>query len=85
MSVSRVLLACWAALAALSVCTVLLGNAGGTMLLSITILLVAVGKAWLIADGFMEMRHAPRLWRRLMLSWAVALAVVVGGTLVSLQ
>lgn len=85
MSVSRVLLACWAALAALSVCTVLLGNAGGTMLLSITILLVAVGKAWLIADGFMEMRHAPRLWRRLMLSWAVALAVVVGVTLVSLQ
>lgn len=82
MSVSRVLLACWAALAALSVCTVLLGNAGGTMLLSIVILLVAVGKAWLIADGFMEMRHAPRLWRSLMLSWAVALAVVVGGTLV---
>ncbi|VVO39349.1 cytochrome C oxidase subunit IV family protein [Pseudomonas fluorescens] len=85
MSVSRVLLACWVALAALSVCTVLLGNAGGTMLLSITILLVAVVKAWLIADGFMEMRHAPRLWRSLMLSWAVALAVVVGVTLVSLQ
>ena len=82
MSVSRVLLACWAALTALSVCTVLLGDAGGTALLSIAILLVAVGKAWLIADGFMEMRHAPRLWRRLMLSWAVALAAVVGGTLV---
>ncbi|VVO07406.1 cytochrome C oxidase subunit IV family protein [Pseudomonas fluorescens] len=85
MSVSRVLLACWAALAALSVCTVLLGNAGGTMLLSMTILLVAVGKAWLIADGFMEMRHAPRLWRSLMLSWAVALAVVVGVTLVAVN
>jgi cytochrome c oxidase subunit 4 len=82
MSVSRVLLACWAGLAALSVCTVALGHAGATTLLSVAILLVAVGKAWLIADGFMEMRHAPRLWRRLMLSWAVALATVVGLTLV---
>jgi hypothetical protein len=31
----------------------------------------------------MEMRHAPRLWRRLMLSWAVALATVIGLTLLS--
>jgi hypothetical protein len=52
--------------------------------LSIAILLVAVGKAWLIADGFMEMRHAPRLWRRLMVSWALVLAVVVGLTLLSI-
>lgn len=81
MSVSRVLLACWAGLAALSVCTVVLGQAGASTL-SIAILLVAVGKAWLIADGFMEMRHAPRLWRRLMLSWAVVLAAVVSVTLV---
>jgi hypothetical protein len=36
-----------------------------------------VTKAWLIADGFMELRHAPRLWRRLVLSWAVVLAVGV--------
>ena len=82
MSASRVLLACWAGLAALSVCTVVLGQAAATTLLSIAILLVAVGKAWLIADGFMEMRHAPRLWRRLMLSWAGVLALVVGLTLV---
>ncbi|MHC8394494.1 cytochrome C oxidase subunit IV family protein [Pseudomonas sp. LB3P93] len=82
MSVSRVLLICWAALATLSVCTVMLPQAGATWLLSIAILLVAVGKAWLIADGFMEMRHAPRLWRRLMLSWALVLAAVVGLTLI---
>ena len=85
MSVSRVLLVCWAALAALSLCTVLLGLAGGNRKFTIAILLVAVGKAWLIADGFMEMRHAPRLWRRLMLSWAVVLATVVGLTLVSFR
>ena len=83
MAASRVLVVCWAALAALSVCTVVLGHAEASTQLSIAILLVAVGKAWLIADGFMEMRHAPRLWRRLMLSWAVALAAVVGLTLVS--
>ena len=82
MSVSRVLLICWAALATLSVCTVMLAHAGATWVLSMAILLVAVGKAWLIADGFMEMRHAPRLWRRLMLSWALVLAVVVGLTLI---
>ncbi|KAA0982629.1 cytochrome C oxidase subunit IV family protein [Pseudomonas sp. ANT_J28] len=82
MTVSRVLLVCWAALATLSVCTVLLAQAGATWLLSIAILLVAVGKAWLITDGFMEMRHAPRLWRRLMLSWALVLATVVGLTLI---
>ncbi|MEK1835493.1 MAG: cytochrome C oxidase subunit IV family protein [Pseudomonas sp.] len=84
MSASRFLLVCWAALATLSVCTVVLAQMGATRLLSVAILLVAVGKAWLIADGFMEMRHAPRLWRRLMVSWGVVLAVVVGMTLVSI-
>ncbi|MGF6331236.1 cytochrome c oxidase subunit 4 [Pseudomonas sp. BS3782 TE3695] len=84
MSACRFLLVCWAALVTLSVCTVVLAQMGATWLLSVAILLVAVGKAWLIADGFMEMRHAPRLWRRLMVSWAVVLTVVVGMTLVSI-
>ncbi|WP_095055895.1 cytochrome C oxidase subunit IV family protein [Pseudomonas sp. Irchel s3b2] len=84
MSASRFLLVCWAALATLSVCTVVLAQAGATWPLSVAILLVAVGKAWLIADGFMEMRDAPRLWRRLMVGWAVVLAAVVGLTLVSI-
>ena len=63
---------------------VVLAQMGATRLLSVAILLVAVGKAWLIADGFMEMRHAPRLWRRLMVSWGVVLAAVVGLTLASI-
>ncbi|WP_341520342.1 cytochrome C oxidase subunit IV family protein [Pseudomonas sp. G.S.17] len=78
MSASRLLVACWAALAALSVSTVLLAQVGATWLLSLAILSVAVGKAWLITEGFMELRRAPRLWRRLMLSWALVLAVLVG-------
>ncbi|WP_338476935.1 cytochrome C oxidase subunit IV family protein [Pseudomonas khavaziana] len=82
MSASRLLLLCWAALVTLSLCTVALAQVGASRWLSMAILLVAVGKAWLITDGFMELRHAPRLWRRLMLSWALVLAAVVGLTLV---
>jgi len=82
MSASRLLLVCWTALATLSVCTVVLAQAGATRWLSIAILLAAVGKAWLITDGFMELRRAPRLWRRLMVSWALVLAALVGLTLI---
>ncbi|MBC3372933.1 cytochrome C oxidase subunit IV family protein [Pseudomonas sp. SWRI92] len=78
MSASRVLIACWITLAVLSTGTVALGQVATSGLVSIAILAVAVAKAWLIADGFMELRHAPRLWRRLVLSWAVVLATVIG-------
>ncbi|SDB08495.1 cytochrome C oxidase subunit IV family protein [Pseudomonas sp. NFACC13-1] len=78
MSVSRVLITCWMALAVLSTGTVALGQVAASGLVSIAILAVAVTKAWLIADGFMELRHAPRLWRGLTLSWAVLLASVIG-------
>lgn len=78
MSTSRVLIACWMTLAVLSTGTVALGQIATTGLVSIAILVVAVTKAWLIADGFMELRHAPRLWRRLVLSWAALLATVIG-------
>ncbi|WP_411387436.1 cytochrome C oxidase subunit IV family protein [Pseudomonas sp. MPB03] len=77
MSASRVLIACWMALAVLSSGTVALGQVATSGLVSIAILAVAVTKAWLIADGFMELRHAPRLWRRLVLSWAVVLAIAI--------
>lgn len=77
MSASRVLIACWMTLAVLSTGTVALGQIAATGLVSIAILVVAVTKAWLIADGFMELRHAPRLWRRLVLSWAAVLATAI--------
>lgn len=83
MSASRVLIACWMTLAVLSTGTVALGQVAATGLVSIAILVVAVTKAWLIADGFMELRHAPRLWRGLLLSWAVLLAVLIASTLLS--
>ena len=77
MSASRVLIVCWMTLAVLSTGTVALGQVAASGLVSIAILVVAVTKAWLIADGFMELRHAPRLWRRLVLSWAAVLAIAI--------
>ncbi|WP_431481082.1 cytochrome C oxidase subunit IV family protein [Pseudomonas thivervalensis] len=77
MSASRVLIACWILLAVLSTGTVALGQVAASGLVSLAILAVAVTKAWLIADGFMELRHAPRLWRRLVLSWAAVLAIAI--------
>lgn len=81
MSASRVLIACWMTLAVLSTGTVALGQVAASGLVSIAILAVAVTKAWLIADGFMELRHAPRLWRRLVLSWVMVLAIAISFTL----
>jgi len=81
MSASPVLIACWMALAVLSIGTVVLAQVAASGLVSIAILALAVIKAWLIADGFMELRHAPRLWRRLVLSWAVVLAIAISFTL----
>lgn len=78
MSVSRVLIVCWMTLAVLSIGTVALGQVAATGLVSIAILAVAVTKAWLIADGFMELRHGPRLWRWLLLGWPLALALLLG-------
>lgn len=65
------LLAYWVALVLLSVGTVMSGAAGWWWL----VVLAAVAKAWVIADGFMELRHAPLGWRATMLAWPVVLVV----------
>lgn len=77
MSASRTLILSWLGLVALSVASVQLGNSGATLSLATLVLLAALGKAWLITDGFMELRHAPRLWRGLLLGWPLTMAVGV--------
>jgi nitric oxide reductase NorF protein len=77
MSASTTLIACWLGLAVLSFASVQLGSAGATLLMVCAVLLAALGKAWLIADGFMELRHAPPMWRWLILSWPVVMAAGV--------
>ncbi|OHW41472.1 cytochrome C oxidase subunit IV family protein [Pseudomonas sp. 06C 126] len=69
------LLACWVALVLLSVGTVMSGAAGWWW----AVVLAAVAKAWVIADGFMELRHAPLGWRAALLAWP---AVLVAGIVV---
>ncbi|WP_191486955.1 cytochrome C oxidase subunit IV family protein [Pseudomonas sp. FEN] len=81
MSARGYLLVCWTALVSLSLCTVLLAQGGGRWRVTLAILLVALAKAWLITDGFMELRHAPRLWRRLLLGWPLVVAVLLGVSL----
>ena len=74
MTASRMLICCWLGLALLSIVTVTLGNSGSTLLLAAGVMAIALIKAWLITDGFMELRHAPALWRLLLLCWPLAMA-----------
>ncbi|MGE7958286.1 cytochrome C oxidase subunit IV family protein [Pseudomonas sp. NPDC089530] len=86
MSAGRVSLICWVALVGLSLGTVWLGGwlerGAAREPLALLILLLAVAKAWLIADGFMELRHGPLLWRALLLGWPLALAMLLGLSLI---
>jgi glycerol uptake facilitator-like aquaporin len=45
-----------------------------------TVLLLACGKGALVILDFMELRHAPPLWRRVVLGWLFA---VVAGILLA--
>jgi len=74
MSASQGLLVCWAVLVSLSAGTVLAGAAG----VWLVVLLLAASKAWLIAEGFMELRHAPGGWRAMVLGWPVVLVLLIG-------
>ncbi|HEJ5531014.1 cytochrome C oxidase subunit IV family protein [Pseudomonas aeruginosa] len=69
----RTLTLCWLALLALAVTGVLLGGAGDSPWLLAAVLACAVAKGWLIGERFMELAHAPALWRRLLLAHAPAL------------
>ncbi len=60
----RTLTLCWLALLALAVTGVLLGGAGDSPWLLAAVLACAVAKGWLIGERFMELAHAPALWRR---------------------
>jgi len=70
----RALLACWAALVLLSLATLASLDLGSAATGLLALLLLALVKAWLIVDGFMELRHAPRAWRALMLAWPLSMA-----------
>jgi hypothetical protein len=77
MSTSQLLIGAWLGLVLLSVGSVQLGNAGAGLTLAAAVLLAALAKAWLIADNFMHLRHAPPLWRGLLLGWPLLVGALV--------
>ncbi len=77
-----VLLLCWLALVLLSVATVTLGGSSNSLLTG-GILLVAMAKAWIIIDGFMELRRTRGFWRPLLLAWPLVMAAIIGFGLLS--
>lgn len=74
MSEIKALLCFWLGLAVLSVATVRVAGMGWAAGAGAVLVALAVAKAWLIIDGFMELRHAPRAWRWLMLAWPIVMA-----------
>lgn len=75
----------WLLLVLATVLTWWLGESGAAVrseLLSAAIVLgLAAFKGALIALDYMELRHAPRLWRRLVLGWLVlVMALLLGAS-----
>jgi hypothetical protein len=69
--------ACWIGLLLLSLASLWLVAAPVLSWATMGLSLAALGKAWLIVDGFMELRHGPRLWRALLLAWAACMALAL--------
>ena len=70
----------WLALLAATGLTVALGEAGavqGHAWAVLTVFALVVFKGAWIALDFMELRHAPPLWRRLVLGWLVAVVLLI--------
>ena len=49
---------------------------------ALTLFALAATKGWMVIDVFMGLRHAPPLWRWLMLGWLGVVCAVVAGVYV---
>lgn len=71
----------WALLLLATALTWWLGESGSAVraefVSAIIVLGLAVFKGYLIAMDYMELRHAPRLWRALVLGWLVVVALAL--------
>ena len=65
---------CWLGLVVLSLLSLWLVTAPVASWAALALSVAALGKAWLIVDGFMELRHSPRLWRVSLLAWSLCMA-----------
>ncbi|WP_371231906.1 cytochrome C oxidase subunit IV family protein [Pseudomonas sp. QE6] len=74
----KTLLVAWLLMLPMSVAGVWLGHHAADALLPVAlILLLGLGKAWLIALRFMELDRGPRLWRSLLLGWPLVVTGVI--------
>ncbi|AGI26819.1 protein NirP [Pseudomonas sp. ATCC 13867] len=72
------MLIAWLLMLPMSVAGVWLGHRAPDALLPVAvILLLGLGKAWLIALRFMELNRGPRLWQSLLLGWPLAITGVI--------
>jgi len=72
------LLLAWLLMLPMSVAAVWLGHHAPDALLPVAlILLLGVGKGWLIVGRFMELSHGPRLWQSLLLGWPLVVTCVI--------
>lgn len=77
----------WAVLAAATLLSYALGEAstgqhaegrtGMAWPMAAAVYALAVTKGWLVIDQFMGLRHAPRLWRGVMLGWLLAVTATL--------
>ena len=73
--------ALWLTLLAATALTTWLGEHAGAQGLgtgaAVLVLALAAAKGCLIILDYMELRHAPALWRRLLLGWLAAVVLLV--------
>lgn len=73
--------ALWLVLLAVTGVTYWLGESGqlgqASMLPVLGIFGIAFVKGWVIINDFMELRHAPRLWRNLLLAWLLVVTSMI--------
>ncbi|MDH0288709.1 cytochrome C oxidase subunit IV family protein [Pseudomonas sp. GD04087] len=74
----RTLLLAWLLMLPMSVSAVRLGHQAPEAMLSVAaILLLGLGKAWIIVLRFMELNHGPRLWQSLLFGWPLVMTGVI--------
>ncbi len=73
----------WLWLLALTILSVYVGtifelfNAQKSLFIGVVLFIVFL-KGQQIIDVFMELKHAPKLWRRLLLSYVIVLPIIIG-------
>lgn len=69
--------ACWLGLLLLSLLSLWLVTGPVPSWAALALALAALGKAWLIVDGFMELRQVRGPWRAALMTWSLCMATAL--------